>query len=216
MSVSIQKTGVVNASGEVRENILIGTHRPVIVKNSSVGTRELKGLGADSGGNGTFSITTETNLPVGIYSFNVLNNTSGNRDYQQDQIPYVTGRKYTGSWWAKGEGQCLYRVWNCTKQSQPMGKQFTLTSNWTYYYHTFTATQEMETDNCTFHLGVTGNASIYICGMKLEEGDYPTDWIPNIEDVDNLFVGSKSGFNEEIGNASITSGYINATEFIEY
>ena len=159
MSVSITKQGIVSASGNVGRNLVVGTQVPSYV-SGSVGSRASGKLGANSGGNGTFSITEDYTVPVGKYSYNVTGNTSGNRDYQQDQIPYVAGRKYTGSWWAKGTGTCLYRVWNCTKGSQPMSATFTLTENWKYYTHTFTATEEMETDNCTFHLGVTGSASI--------------------------------------------------------
>ena len=145
-----------------------------------------------SGGNGTFSITTDNTCPVGKYSYNVLNNTSGNRDFQQSNIPYVAGKKYTGSWWAKGSGTCLYRVWNQTKQSQPMSQTFTLTSDWKYYTHTFTATQEMEDDNCTFHLGVTGASSIYMCGMKLEQNDHATPWMPSIYDTAYTSMGYNS------------------------
>lgn len=178
-----------NGGGRTNNNMISGTHRSDF--STTVTSVSDGKLSVGSGGNGTFSITTDTTCPVGKYSYNVLNNTTGNRDFQQANIPYVTGKKYTGSWWAKGSGTCLYRVWNATKGTQEMGVTFTLTSEWKYYSHTFTATQNMGTDNCTFHLGVTGASSINICGMKLEEGEQATPWIPNPADT----AYSEMGYN---------------------
>lgn len=62
-------------------------------------------------------------------------------------------------------------------------KTWTLTANWTYYTYTFTASEEMETDSCTFHLGVSGNSSINICGMKMEKGDKATPYCPAIGEM---------------------------------
>lgn len=179
-----------NGNGRSADNIISGTQRADY--STSITYPSDGKLCTGSGGNGTFSITTDSTCPVGKYSYNVLNNTSGNRDFQQHNIPYVAGKKYTGSWWAKGSGTCLYRVWNQTKQSQPMSQTFTLTSDWKYYTHTFTATQEMEDDNCTFHLGVTGASSIYMCGMKLEQNDHATPWMPSIYDSAYTSMGYNS------------------------
>lgn len=214
-NVSFNKNGVVSASGDqIGKNLIHGTHlneyydRPA--SSSGAPTNILCG---GSGGNGTFSITIDYNLPVGIYSYNVLNNTSGNRDFQQGEIPYISGNIYTASWWAKGNGTCLFRSWNITKSSQAIGKTFTLTSNWTFYYHTFTATDTMETDNCAFNLGVTGDSNIYICGMKLELGDRPTPWIPHEDDWG--YPGNQFSFIETGNIMRIFDNHIETTEFIE-
>ena len=213
MSVSVKKTGIVSSSGIIGTNLVVGTQSSTYEGGGS-GSRSRGKLGVGSGGNGTFQIVEDYIVPIGKYSYNILNNTSGNRDYQCDQIPYISGQTYTGSWWAKGSGTCLYRSWDITTSSQPMSKTFTLTADWQYYTHTFTATSAMETDNCTFHLGVTGTSSIYICGMKLEEGTIATPWCPAPED--EYSVGSTIGFNEiDSTKASIAKEYINATDFIE-
>lgn len=158
-------------------NILTGTYYnsygPSLITDSNATNADGK-WAAGSGGNGTFSVTIDPTCPVGIYSWNVLNNTSGNRDFQQGNQPYVSGQKYTTSFWAKGNGTCLYRSWNTTDGKAMFTKTWTLTSNWTYYTYTFTASAEMETDRCTFHLGVQGSASINICGMKMELGEKAT------------------------------------------
>lgn len=152
---------------------------------------------AGSGGNGTFSVTEDSTCPIGSYSWNVLNNTSGNRDFQQGDQPYVSGQKYTTSFYAKGNGTCLYRSWNSTDGKQMFQKTWTLTSDWKKYTYTFTASEEMETDSCTFHLGVTGSANISICGMKMELGEKATPYCAAKGEVfDDTKVYDSSGYNK--------------------
>lgn len=216
MSVEFNKSGVIKVDNiGINSNILLGTHTNNFTTNMATANDRDKGImSAGSGGNGTFSITQEDDLPVGIYSYNVVGNTSGNRDFQQGGIPYEAGKQYVGSWWAKGSGTCLYRSWDRTKSGQPMSTTFTLTDDWKYYCHTFTATQAMEDDDCTFHLGVTGNSTIHICGMKLEEGSVPTPWCLN-ENEDG-YLSNKHGFIE-IGNTmKIYENIIQTNNFIEY
>lgn len=168
--------------GKGQENILIGTMRKEFTTSNSQ-SRSLGILYAGSGGNGTFSVTDDTTVPCGSLSWNVTNNTYGNRDFQQAPIPYISGNKYTASWWAKGNGTQLFRVWNQNVGGEVLRKTWTLTTNWTYYTHTFTANDAMQNQICTWHLGVTGSANINICGMKLELGDKATPWTPNSADI---------------------------------
>ena len=183
-------------NGQGRRNILLGTNKKNFSTTANSANDRDKGqFSVGSGGNGTFSVT-EEQVPVGRYSYNVTNNTSGNRDFQQGHIPYIEGQKYTGSWWAKGSGTCLYRSWNRTAGSQVFSKTYTLTSNWTFYSYTFTATAAQATDDCTFHLGVTGNSSIQIAGMKLELGDKATSYSQAPEDLgeDSNIIYDSSGY----------------------
>ena len=175
-------------------NILTGTYYNSYVAGSSATNANGLWTGG-SGGNGTFSVTEDSTCPVGRYSWNVLNNTKGNRDFQQGNEPYVSGQVYTTSFWAKGSGTCLYRSWNSTDNKGMFSKTWTLTANWTYYTHTFTASAEMETDSCTFHLGVSGNSSINICGMKMEKGNEATPYCPAIgEMTESNIIYDSSGY----------------------
>ena len=183
-------------------NILTGTYYNSYKSGLAAGTTATNATGkwtGGSGGNGTFSVTYDETCPVGVLSWNVLNNTSGNRDFQQGDQPYISGQKYTTSFWAKGNGNCLYRSWNTTDGKAMFSKTWALTSTWTYYTYTFTASAEMETDSCTFHLGVSGNANINICGMKMELGTVATPWCPAESEIESL------GFNQDI--AYDCSGY---------
>lgn len=215
MSVSFKKNGIIAANGyNIGENILMGTHRKEYSTTANtVHDRDLGLLSGGSGGNGKFSII-EEDVPVGVYSYNITNNTSGNRDFQQGGIPFEVGQKYTCSFWAKGSGTCLYRSWNRTTGKAVFSKTWTLTSDWEYYTHTFTATQAQQDNDCTFHLGVSGSSSIKICGMKLEKGEIATPW--NLNSNDWGFVGDKHGIIETGNHMSIYSNHIQTTEFIEY
>ena len=53
----------------------------------------------------------------------------------------------------------------------------------------------MQDNLCRYKVGVTGSANIYICGMKLEEGEKATAWIPN--ESDSLYSGMGYNFNIE-------------------
>lgn len=173
---------------------------PNILKNTGNGTYSSNSYangtwGAGSGGNGTFSIIEDISVPVGKYSWNITGNTSGNRDYFQGKIPFELNKKYTASWWAKGNGKILFRIWDSTSSTARISDSTNiLTSEWTYYTKTFTANQNMVDHSCNYQLGVTGSANISICGMKLEEGEIATIWIPN--ETDALY--SAMGYDSNI------------------
>lgn len=193
-------------NGGIGDNILTGTYYNSYGSSLGISTATNatgKWCGG-SGGNGTFSVVEDSSCPVGNLAWCINNNTSGNRDFQQGDQPYVSGQKYTTSFWAKGSGTCLYRSWNTTDGKAMFQKTWTLTSDWTYYTYTFTASAEMETDLCTFHLGVQGKSSISICGMKMETGTTATPWSLSPKDIykDSIKVIDSSGY----GNHGIFIG----------
>lgn len=155
-------------------NILRGTLENSYTGSTGGGAYDAGKWQGGSGGNGTFSVTEDNTVPVGKYSWNISNNTTGNRDFQQTNIPYTQNAVYTASFYAKGNGTCLWRSWDQNAGSAAQTKTWTLTSSWTRYTYTFTATANQQTHNCSYHLGVSGSANIHICGMKLEYGNTAT------------------------------------------
>lgn len=200
----------------INPNILTGTYYNSYGSNLAANTTATNALGrwaGGSGGNGTFSVVTDATAPIGGYSWNITNNTTGNRDFQQGDQPYITNQVYTTSFWAKGSGTCLYRSWNSTDGKAMFTKQWTLTTNWKYYTYTFTASAEMETDKCTFHLGVTGKSSISISGMKMELGSVATPWSPAVTDAiyenNNAIIYDCSGYQNNgtiVGTLTAAAG----------
>lgn len=192
-------------TGAGNPNILTGTYYNSYMASAAIRTtaRNIDGKWAGgSGGNGKFAVVEDNTCPIGIYSWSITNNTRGNRDFQQGDQPFVSGQKYTTSFWAKGSGTCLYRSWNSTDGKQMFQKTWTLTSDWTYYTYTFTASAEMESDACSFHLGVTGASSISICGMKMELGDIATPYTTATDElIDSTIIYDSSGYEN---NGTIT------------
>ena len=210
----------------INPNILTGTYYNSYGSNLAANTTATNALGrwaGGSGGNGTFSVVADATAPIGGYSWNITNNTTGNRDFQQGDQPYITNQVYTASFWAKGSGTCLYRSWNSTDGKAMFTKQWTLTTNWKYYTYTFTASAEMETDRCTFHLGVTGQSSISISGMKMELGGVATPWSPAVTDAiyenNNTIIYDCCGYqnngtiNGTLSTAAHSSRYDTSTHF---
>ena len=101
--------------------------------------------------------------------------TNGGR-YITMHYKLTNGKVYTWNFYAKGSGS-----WNVGNEQNGQ-KTITLTSDYVRYNHTFTA------DNNNYYqfafYTYTKNASITICGLKLEVGNKPTDWSPAPEDVE--------------------------------
>lgn len=130
-----------------------------------------------SGGNGTFGVASDASVPVGSYSWNILNNTSGNRDYGQQGITYAANEEYTVTWWAKGNGTFQLRLWDYTSGAQRFAWTYALSSEWQHYTEHFKSTSTIAGHNCNLIFGVTGKANLYMCGMKVEEGTVATKYM---------------------------------------
>ena len=177
---------LLNRNGWGQENICKGTALGTYQSGTTNSYTNGK-FGSSSGGNGTLRITEDNTCPVGKYSWNITGNTSGNKDFGQNKIPYITDQIYTFSFYAKGTGTGQFRVYDHTKSAQLVTKRWQLTSNWERYFHTFTGTEAMENNRCGVLIGVTGNSTINMCGIKLELGDKATPWSPNsTDDLANL------------------------------
>ena len=156
-------------------NILTGTFENSYQTGGTSSTDRANGIWrGGSGGNGVFSVTEDNTVPVGKYSWNITGNTSGNRDFAQYKQPYNTNAVYTASFYAKGNGTCLWRSWDANGSAARQSKTWTLTSSWTRYSYTFTAIGTQQTNNCSYQVGLQGAGNIYLCGMKLEYGNTAT------------------------------------------
>lgn len=196
-------------SGGVGDNILTGTATQTTLIAKGTGIHENGTWSPASGGNGIPAIINiENDTPVsGVnWGFQVTNNTSGNRDFCQRNEPYQNGVTYTVSWYMRGTGKYLIRQWNSTDGKQMQSKTGNIdTTDWTYYTWTFTANEELETDECTLHLGATGNTSLLEwCAMKMEIGSIATPWSPAPEDlgIDTIKIIDSSGY----GNDGVITG----------
>lgn len=198
-------------SGGIGDNILTGTATQTTVLASGTGMRANGTWSQASGGNGVhavINIENDTPVPGVNWGFQITNNTSGNRDFAQRDQPYKNGVTYTVSWYMRGTGKYLVRQWNTTDGKQMQSKTGSVnTAEWTYYTWTFTATEELETDECTLHLGATGNTSLLEwCAIKMEIGSVATPWTPAPEDlgIDITKIIDSSGY----GNNGITLGAV--------
>ena len=189
MSVSILKTGLVKASGEIGANLF-----KFVPKSHNATT-------------------------YNAYQFDLSENLVANQTYTiQFWNVDISHSEKTASnlrldvYWGGGSTRLF-----------GFGGAYFTDGHADYLEYSFTVTSSQASGSGSSNLWlniynspsyVAGTMNLEIGKWKLEKGSIPTDWCPNVNDA--IFVGSKSGFNEELGNASITSGYINSTEFIEY
>lgn len=141
-----------------------------------------------SGGNGTGQVNDITDAPVpGIRkSFSVLNNTTGNRDIGEAQIPFTAGDEYTVSGYVRLTNGCtsanmLVRLYTTSAQFQ-LYKKITNTE-WEHFHVTGVVNSVGSYNSCIF--GLAGAGSIEYCAVKLEKGNRASAWTPAPEDAED-------------------------------
>lgn len=158
--------------------------------------------------------------------------------YNQKTIIIPTGTKYTLSFWAKstvsGDGirAHFYNPNTTTGAVTSQGKtssavdgqiDFTLSSQWDFYWVTWTQTAANVTKSVIFprmfsqamsgYDTAKGTGIISVKMVKLEEGTVPTAWLPGSTDS---YTFTNSGFNEIDNKCKIQKkGYIESNELIE-
>lgn len=102
---------------------------------------------------------------------------------------------YTLSYWAKGTGNIKnYFYPNCVasgigSQGQKVTSsdghiQFSLNSEWVRHWVTWTTTSDVSgVKNLIVSRQTETSSEVWVCGVKLEKGNKPTDWSPAPEDV---------------------------------
>ena len=223
MSVSIRKTGIVLASGDIGENLFWGSDfDPDVVSritssstNWNVPLRIYNGslsLHTFSGMTDTILLSASANIGIAFGRLASDINLDPTADYT-----ISCEAKCTKSGAHLDIGLSYYNtsdtwIWRGGTGSQ----NFTAVNTWQKFYRTFKPDADTQAINYCFTVvgtsGGTDSFSIRYC--KLEKGSVPTDWCPS--PLDEYFVGGKSGFNEASDIAQITKGYVNAPDFVEY
>lgn len=224
MSVSIKKTGIVQASGEIGRNLFAGSsYSPYdISKFGTNGTTDWTRFLCYYNGNAslhkfsdlTDTITLSAGGNVGIAFARLAT------DIDLDPTSYYTiscEAKCTKADAHLDIGLSYLKTTDAWSWRGGTGSQnFTAVNTWQKFIRTFKPDSDTKAINyCFTVIGTSGGTDTFsIRHCKLEKGSIPTDWCPAIED--EYFVSSTSGFNELFdGNASISKGYINSIDFIE-
>ena len=204
MSVQVLKTGIVNASGEIGANLVpnYGSYiesSPYVLTTTKVdGYKWLP--------NSNFEIKPSTTYVYSVYCDGTLATKHASDGSEPGTFAVWLYLCYDGNESKSASGGYDSAVIFTSSNSSHI--QIGNRHIWTYTTAATHRYMSLRLNNYG-----AGTVTHNYWGFKVEKGTIPTDWIPNINDED--FVGNTSGFNEQSGNAQITKGYINATEFIE-
>ena len=190
MSVNISKQGIVSASGNIGANLLAGSH--IVNLLTTDGTQTVTYTCPDRS---MLTAGTKVVISVDIEVYNVASMT---RIGAEPSFTSSGANMYVG-------------VWTNDK-----------TNRKTRIFNTYTLPRDAInlSQNGIYIQGVTfgtGGGYIKLSNPKLEIGEYPTPWCPNINDAD--YVGNICGFteldNKYVSDFSIGKEYIHANDFIE-
>jgi hypothetical protein len=191
MSVNITRQGIINASGNIGANLLAGSY--LTNKLETDGSKTVTYTCPDRS---LLKAGTKVTVSVDIEVYNVA---SMRRIGVEPSFTSSGGTMYIGAWTTDKTNR-RERIYSTTTLSYDA---INLGQNGIYI------------QDITFNSG----GYIILRNPKLEIGDHPTPWCPNIND--DIYVGSKCGFSEldekYISDFSIglKNEYIVATEFIE-
>ena len=122
----------------------------------------------------------ESTSPTGNALKISVNTTHGGYGIFQHVTPRKTGN-YTLSFYAKADTD-NYNIY--ASQEGSAAKDFSLTTNWAKYTHTYNRAQ-LDTNAIVFYTkDNASNGAFYLHSIKLEYGDKATDWSPAPEDID--------------------------------
>lgn len=191
MSVNITQQGIVNASGNVGANLLAGSY--LTSKLETDGSKTMTYTCPDRS---LLRAGTKVTVSVDIEIYNVSSMT---RIGVEPSFTSSGGIMYIGAW-----------TTDKTNRRQRIYNTVTLS------YDAINLSQ-----NGIYIQGVTfgsGGGYIILRNPKLEIGDHPTPWCPNVND--DMYVGTTCGFteldNKFVSDFSLGDEYIHATEFIEW
>ena len=141
-----------------------------------------------SSGNGTVTVVDIADAPVSVKKgFRITGNTTGNKDFQQRNIPLKQHTDYTFSAYIRTingtTATILSRFWDRSGSKAVASTSTSFTgSKWTRWSITKNS-GAMTNGKLDFSLGVTGSsADIEICAPQLEEGNKATSWTLSQQD----------------------------------
>ena len=198
MSVKFKRTGMVQASGEIGENL---------IKESFYASAPWKNaLSSNVVFQGKECMAVAHHV---LYSQNI-NNV---RDIFPDMV-FQENTQYTISIeWGENRSDDKYGSWYI-RFLYTDGTKSDLISNGSHDLHKSTMTSTA--GKTVQHIVTTyGNGGItYFRNFKIEQGTKATPWCPNENDA--IYVGSNHGFIENGDMMKIYENAIETTEFIEY
>lgn len=189
MNTSITKQGIAIASGNIGANLLAGSH--IINRLDTDGSKTVTYTCPDVS---LLKANTVVTISVDIEVYNVKNMS---RIGAEPSFTSSGTNMWVGVWTS-----------DLTNRKQRISATHTLPRDAIKLHQNGIYIQ-----NVTFDTG----GYIILSNPKLEIGDHPTPWCPNVND--SIYVGDTCGFTELDNNYltefSIGREYINSTEFIE-
>lgn len=224
MSVSIRKTGIVQASGDIGENLFRGT----LFQPEDIAT-----LATTSSTDWSKYLRYyNTNSSYFTFSGDVLTvvlTTPGNLGISFARLAADIDLDTTSNYTISCEAKCTKSgahldiglsylqtsnswVWRGGTGSQ----NFTAVNTWQKFYRTFKPDADTKAIvYCFTVVGASGGTDTFsLKHCKMEKGSIPTPWCPAPED--EYYVGATSGFNEILyAPASIGKEYMTSSQFYE-
>lgn len=216
MATNISKQGIAYASGNIGANLLphtdVATYGLGYMTTYNSGTREVD-----------TTVLFNGKPTIKIKPSSSTTSSGGYNNYNSDSVTLSANVKYCYSAWVLTD---VADAWGF----QSLGHFQTVTSSashcstiqyqnkevpankWTWVYQIFTPTADCKFRSFHIYFASTSQ-TLWISNVKLEQGEFPTLWCPNVNDIS--YVGDTSGFNE-VPNPSISkASYFSANQFYE-
>ena len=172
---------------EYGRNLMRGTAGLGILENATTSWANGCVYGSQwNSGSGTIAVDTSQTLPIdGLTSAIKITTTTAGWGFAQGQRPLTAGKKITLSCWVKGTSGNSVALQAAWLSSSVYTGNVTFTCNGEWQHISTTGTVPSTSSN--WRIGyvrlASANATLYVCGVKVEYGEADTDWTPAPEDL---------------------------------